>query len=98
PRDTSSCPTRRSSDLVLRGGLANSEVLAQKQENLLARDYPLGGSTDNQVKDLLYARTAADAVKLPARLIPLLLDLFEDAIETGRDRKSTRLNSSHVKI
>ena len=63
---------------VLRGGLANSEVLAQKQENLLARDYPLGGSTDNQVKDLLYARTAADAVKLPARLIPLLLDLFED--------------------
>lgn len=72
---------------VLRGGLANSEVLAQKQENLLARDYPLGGSTDNQVKDLLYARTAADAVKLPARLIPLLLDLFEDAIETGRGQQ-----------
>lgn len=72
---------------VLRGGLANSDVLAQKQKNLLARDYPLGGSADNQVKDLLYARTAADAVELPARMIPLLLDLFEDVVETGRGQQ-----------
>lgn len=72
---------------ILRGGLANSEVLAQKQENLLARDYPLGGSTDNQVKDLLYARTAADAVELPARMIPVLLDLFEDTVGSGRGQQ-----------
>ncbi|OFT50721.1 hypothetical protein HMPREF3159_11945 [Brachybacterium sp. HMSC06H03] len=72
---------------VLRGGLANSEVLAQKQENLLARDYPLGGSTDNQVKDLQYARAAGDTVGLPARMIPVLLDLYEDTVDADRGQQ-----------
>ena len=68
---------------VLQGGLARSEVLAQKQENLRGRSYPLGGSTDNQVKDLRYATEAADETGLPARMIPVLLDLFEDAVAQG---------------
>lgn len=72
---------------VLRGGLANSEVLAQKQENLLARAYPLGGSTENQVKDLLYAAATAEQVGLPTRMIPVLLDVFEAAVAAGHGQE-----------
>lgn len=68
---------------LLQGGLAGSEVLTQKQENLRSRSYPLGGSTDNQVKDLLYATDAATEVGLPARMVPVLLELFEAAVEAG---------------
>ena len=77
---------------LLVGGLAGSVVLNQKQENLRNRSYPLGGSTDNQVKDLLYATDAAESVGVPARMVPVLLELFETAVKTGQDRKSTRLN------
>lgn len=69
---------------LLQGGLAGSEVLTQKQENLRHRNYPLGGSTDNQVKDLLYATDAAAEVDLPARMVPVLLELFEATVEAGR--------------
>lgn len=72
---------------LLKGGLASSEVLTQKQENLRTRSYPLGGSTDNQVKDLLYASDAADSVGLPARMVPVLLELFEVAVESGRGQE-----------
>lgn len=72
---------------VLQGGLANSEVLTQKQENLRTRSYPLGGSTDNQVKDLLYATDAAQSVGLPGRLVPVLLELFEAAVASGRGQE-----------
>ncbi|MGP9539121.1 NAD(P)-dependent oxidoreductase [Brachybacterium sp. AOP43-C2-M15] len=72
---------------LLQGGLAGSEVLTQKQENLRSRDYPLGGSADNQVKDLLYATEAADAVGLPARMIPVLRELFEATVEQGHGQE-----------
>lgn len=72
---------------VLQGGLAHSEVLTQKQENLRAREYPLGGSTDNQVKDLLYATDAARSVQLPSRMVPVLLELFEAAVASGRGQE-----------
>jgi len=68
---------------LLVGGLAGSVVLNQKQENLRNRSYPLGGSTDNQVKDLLYATDAAESVGVPARMVPVLLELFETAVKTG---------------
>ena len=72
---------------LLQGGLARSEVLTQKHENLRSRDYPLGGSTDNQVKDLLYATDAAGSVGLPARMVPVLLELFEAAVEAGHGQE-----------
>lgn len=68
---------------LLEGGLARSEVLAQKKDKLMAREYPLGGSTTNQVKDLRYATAAAEATGLPARLLPALLELYTDAVEDG---------------
>lgn len=72
---------------LLQGGLAASEVLTQKRENLARRSYPLGGSTDNQVKDLRYATEAADRVGLPARMVPALLALFEAAVEEGHGQE-----------
>ena len=72
---------------VLQGGLASSEVLTQKQENLRSRSYPLGGSTDNQVKVLLYATDAASNVDLPSRMVPVLLELFEAAVASGRGQE-----------
>lgn len=68
---------------VLAGGLADSEVLTQKREKLLTREYPLGGSLTNQVKDLRYAAAAAERAQLPARLLPALLDLSVEGVETG---------------
>lgn len=68
---------------VLEGGLARSEVLAQKRQKLLEREYSLGGSTDNHVKDLRYATTAAADAALTARLLPALLELYTDAVEAG---------------
>jgi len=72
---------------LLEGGLAGSEVLAQKRQNLALRSYPLGGSTDNQVKDLRYATEAADRVGLPARMVPALLALFEAAVGEGHGQE-----------
>lgn len=68
---------------VLEGGLARSDVLAQKRGKLLSRDYPLGGSTDNQIKDLHYATAAAEGAGLPVRVLPVLLDLYTAAAEAG---------------
>lgn len=68
---------------VLGGGLAASAVLSQKRDKLLARDYSLGGSTDNQVKDLLYATTALDQAEVSSRLTPVLLEAFQDVVARG---------------
>lgn len=68
---------------VLGGGLAASEVLSQKREKLLRRDYSLGGSTDNQVKDLLYATEAMDSAEVDARLLPVLVEAYQAIVDRG---------------
>ncbi|WP_193107361.1 NAD(P)-dependent oxidoreductase [Brachybacterium sp. FME24] len=68
---------------VLDAGLARSEVLSQKRDKLLQREYSLGGSAANQVKDLLYATAAAERVEIPSRLLPTLLALYSEAIDQG---------------
>lgn len=68
---------------VLGGGLAASAVLTQKRDKLLARDYSLGGSTDNQVKDLLYATTALEQAEVTGRLTPVLLEAYQEVVERG---------------
>lgn len=68
---------------VLGGGLAASAVLTQKRDKLLARDYSLGGSTDNQVKDLLYATTALEQAEVAGRLTPVLLEAYQEVVERG---------------
>lgn len=68
---------------VLSSGLAASEVLTQKQAKLLEREYSLGGSTDNQVKDLRYATAAMEQVGVTGRLSPVLLEMFSELVERG---------------
>lgn len=71
---------------ALGGGLASSEVLTQKQDKLLRRDYSLGGSTDNQVKDLLYVTEAMGATEVEAGLLPVLLETFQEVVDRGDSR------------
>lgn len=68
---------------VLAGGLAASEVLTQKRDKLLQRDYTLGGSTDNQVKDLRYATAALEQAGVAGRLTPVLLAAYTEVVERG---------------
>lgn len=68
---------------VLSTGLAASEVLTQKREKLLEREYSLGGSTDNQVKDLRYATAAMEGEGLTGRLSPVLLEMFTELVRRG---------------
>lgn len=68
---------------VLEGGLASSAVLDAKAVKILHREYGLGGSTDNQVKDLRYALALAD--RLGARLTQTreAAALFEETVRSG---------------
>ncbi|PFG51026.1 2-hydroxy-3-oxopropionate reductase [Amycolatopsis sulphurea] len=68
---------------VLEGGLASSAVLDAKAAKILHREYSLGGSTDNQVKDLRYAVALAD--RLGARLTQTreAAALFEETVRSG---------------
>lgn len=68
---------------LLSGGLAASRVLEYKSASLIARDYPLGGSATNQLKDLHYAAAAASAAHVPVRLVPVLRDIFSALEEFG---------------
>lgn len=68
---------------VLSGGLAASEVLAQKQDKFLEREYSLGGSSDNQVKDLRYATAAMERLGVDGRLSPVLLEMYVELVERG---------------
>ncbi|MGP9537191.1 NAD(P)-dependent oxidoreductase [Brachybacterium sp. AOP43-C2-M15] len=68
---------------VLDGGLASGELLTQKRRKLADREYSLGGSTDNQVKDLLYATAAMEDLGLEGRLTPVLLEEFREVVARG---------------
>ncbi|MGV9851258.1 NAD(P)-dependent oxidoreductase [Streptomyces sp. NPDC003442] len=68
---------------VLQGGLAAGAVLDAKATKILQRDYGLGGSAANQVKDLRYAAGLAD--ELGARLPQTRHTgaLFEELLDRG---------------
>jgi 3-hydroxyisobutyrate dehydrogenase-like beta-hydroxyacid dehydrogenase len=68
---------------ILAGGLANSEVLAQKGQRFIEQDFDGGGSAKNQLKDLNFiAETAGQAgLKLP--LAGCLQSAFEKMIAAG---------------
>ena len=72
---------------LLEGGLARSEVLTQKKDKLLEREYSLGGSADNQVKDLRYATAAGERVGLPAQLLPALMSLYTETVDQGHGQE-----------
>lgn len=68
---------------VLAGGLANSEVLAQKGRRWIDRDFEGGGSAKNQLKDLRFITDIAGHRGLKLPVAACLESAFEDMISTG---------------
>ena len=68
---------------VLAGGLARSEVLNQKRERWLTRDYDGGGSALNQLKDLRFVQEAAAARGVTLPLAGTLTDAFDRMVGEG---------------
>ncbi|MCH6468654.1 NAD(P)-dependent oxidoreductase [Sinomonas terrae] len=68
---------------ILAGGLANSEVLAQKRDRWLNRDFTGGGSAANQLKDLRFAADTARAKGLRLPVSTTLNDVFEQMSAQG---------------
>lgn len=68
---------------VLASGLAGSEVLRQKRDRWLERDFAGGGSAANQLKDLRFAADTAGAKGLHLPLSLTLKQAFEQMISEG---------------
>lgn len=68
---------------VLRGGLAAGAVLDAKAAKILDRDYGLGGSGTNQVKDLRYATALADTLGAGLPQTRRTRALFEEVLRRG---------------
>lgn len=68
---------------ILEGGLGRSEVLAQKKDKLLQREYSLGGNAVNQRKDLRYAHAARERLGVRSGVLDVLLELFEEVVARG---------------
>jgi 3-hydroxyisobutyrate dehydrogenase-like beta-hydroxyacid dehydrogenase len=68
---------------LLRGGLADSEVLRQKGHRLIDGDFAGGGSAQNQLKDLNFVLGAAGTAQLELPLSTVIKDLFEDMVARG---------------
>src|SRR5690606_40448040 len=86
PRDLHSFPTRRSSDLVKYGNILTLVFVKQQ----LACVLPHRKAKDQSSYQKAYGLTIS--------LSQLVRPLFLLPSPAGEDRKSTRLNSSHVKI
>jgi 3-hydroxyisobutyrate dehydrogenase-like beta-hydroxyacid dehydrogenase len=68
---------------VLAGGLANSEVLAQKGQRWINQDFEGGGSAKNQLKDLKFITEIAGHTGLKLPLAACLQNAFEDMVAAG---------------
>src|SRR5690606_40308887 len=87
-------PTRRSSDLAFQDGEQRSLVrVAEDRES-----GDLAVMVDGVVAPFARGHAAAVHIQYPAQLMPAEIDAAALLAIVGQDRKSTRLNSSHVKI
>jgi 3-hydroxyisobutyrate dehydrogenase-like beta-hydroxyacid dehydrogenase len=68
---------------LLGGGLAGSEVLRQKRDRWLGRDFDGGGSSANQLKDLRFVADAAAARGLALPVAATLRTVFERVVADG---------------
>jgi 2-hydroxy-3-oxopropionate reductase len=68
---------------LLSGGLAGSEVLRQKRDRWLSRDFHGGGSAANQLKDLRFITESASARGLTLPVAATLQAVFEQAVADG---------------
>lgn len=68
---------------LLRGGLADSEVLRQKGQRWIDSDFEGGGSAQNQLKDLNFVLGAATTAHLELPLSKVIRNLFEEMVAQG---------------
>lgn len=68
---------------LLRGGLANSEVLRQKGERWITGEFTGGGSGQNQLKDLGFVLDTATTRGLDLPVSSTVKDLFRDMVVQG---------------
>jgi 3-hydroxyisobutyrate dehydrogenase-like beta-hydroxyacid dehydrogenase len=68
---------------LLGGGLAGSQVLAQKRDRWLRGDFTGGGSSVNQLKDLRFVAETAAARGLALPVAATLRAVFERAVRDG---------------
>ncbi|MET1085767.1 MAG: NAD(P)-dependent oxidoreductase [Arthrobacter sp.] len=68
---------------LLRGGLADSEVLRQKGQRWIDGDFTGGGSAQNQLKDLNFVLGAAATADLELPLSRIVRSLFEEMVARG---------------
>ncbi|MDQ0823856.1 3-hydroxyisobutyrate dehydrogenase-like beta-hydroxyacid dehydrogenase [Arthrobacter sp. B2I5] len=68
---------------VLKGGLANSEVLQQKGGRWITGDFDGGGSAKNQLKDLRFVTDAAADAGLALPVANTLKSAFETMVTEG---------------
>src|SRR5690606_39676722 len=98
PRRAARCPTRRSSDLGLQHAATDAEYVDVVDELVHLIEDDLGIEEWEYLLDAVHQFRLGQLDDL-LDLDHQLLDLFDDDRNEGeQDRKSTRLNSSHVKI
>lgn len=68
---------------ALRGGFAESRVLAEHGQRMIARDFAPGGITHNQIKDLDAAQAFADSLGITLPMLTKVRDLFHSLREHG---------------
>src|SRR5690606_41993545 len=93
PRGRRSFPTRRSSDLRSTGGRAGGGVAGAGAGTRGAGARSCGGGQTRRI-----ARDVATVGRTPADRVVSVACGGGGCVGRGADRKSTRLNSSHVKI
>jgi 2-hydroxy-3-oxopropionate reductase len=68
---------------ALRGGFADSRILTEHGQRMIARDFAPGGTVTNQIKDLVAATEAASDAGLELPLLATVRKLFESLRDTG---------------
>jgi 2-hydroxy-3-oxopropionate reductase len=68
---------------ALRGGFAESRILAEHGQRMIARDFKPGGLVHNQIKDLDAAQAFADSIGIELPLLAKVKDLFHSLRSHG---------------
>lgn len=68
---------------ALRGGFADSRILAEHGQRMISGDFHPGGTVNNQIKDLIAATDAAKEAGLHLPLLATVRSLFEHLRDTG---------------
>ena len=68
---------------VLAGGYAGSNLLEARKQRLIEKDYSVSGVARFMVKDLGFARAAAEATGTTTPQLTLLQDVYSDLVDKG---------------